>query len=84
MKIVVVELDTGEQEFFDRPTDAFRYARDQEDIRHNSVEYVAVGEFWGDTPDHVYCGQSLRTLIRTVDNLNGWVKSGKNDIQAVD
>jgi hypothetical protein len=74
MRFVVVELDDGEQEFFDSPIDGFRFAKKKEAERRHSVEYVAIGEFYEEDDGSVYTGQLLRTMLRSVDNINGWLK----------
>lgn len=76
MRYTIVELDDGTQEFFERPADGFRYAKQQEEKRKHSVEYLAVGEFYDADDGIVYRGQLLRTMLRTVDNVTGWIKSG--------
>lgn len=76
MRYTIVELDDGTQEFFERPADGFRYAKQQEERRRHSVEYLAVGEFYNTDDGIVYRGQLLRTMLRTVDNVTGWIKSG--------
>jgi hypothetical protein len=45
MKHVVVELENGEQSFFDYVYDGFKFAKEQEEKRRNSVDYVAIGDF---------------------------------------
>lgn len=73
-KWIIVELDTGEQEFFDQLVDAFRFAKAQEKKRRHSVELV--GEFNYDPRlDRVYTGQDLRWILRSVDNVTTWMKS---------
>jgi hypothetical protein len=76
MMFVVLELDTGEQQFFDTPVEAFRIAKEQEKVRRNSVEYIAVGEFNDDADVTVWSGQSLRMLLRTLDDTNRWIRAG--------
>ncbi len=45
MKHVVVELENGEQLFFDYVYDGFKFAKEQESRQRNSVDYVAIGDF---------------------------------------
>jgi hypothetical protein len=45
MKHVVVELENGEQAFFDYVYDGFKFATEQEEKKRNSVDYVAIGDF---------------------------------------
>jgi hypothetical protein len=73
MRLVVVELDDGEQEFFDSPIEGFRFAKQKEKERKHSVEYVAIGEFYDDDGT-IYSGQMLRMMLRSVDNISGWMK----------
>lgn len=81
MRFTVVELDDGTQEFFERPVDGWRYAKEQEDKRRHSVEYLAVGEFYNDDNEGVvYTGQTLRIMLRATDNVTGWVKYGSNSL----
>jgi hypothetical protein len=77
-KFFLVELDNGEQEFFDAPYDAFAFAKRCENKRRNSVEYVACGSFYGEADEVdgvVYRGQFLRFMLRSLDNTVGWVKT---------
>lgn len=71
---VFVELDSGEQEFFDSPYEAFKFAKTKEGQRKNSVEYVAIGDFYEDS-GNVYRGQQLRNLIRSMDNVVVWLRT---------
>lgn len=73
----LVELDNGEQEFFDTPYLAFQFAKKCESNRRNSVEYVACGSFYGEDEAEgvVYKGQYLRYMLRTLDNTVAWLKS---------
>lgn len=72
----VVELDNGEQEFFDSPYLAFKFAKRHEDTRRGSVEYVAVGFFYDEDADGtVYRGQQLRHILRALDNPVAWLKT---------
>lgn len=74
----VVELDSGEQEFFDAPYQAFKFAKTHEDARRGSVEYVAIGSFYGEEDEvdgTVYRGQQLRHLLRALDNPVAWLKA---------
>lgn len=86
----LVELDSGEQEFFDAPYHAFKFAKTQEDARRGSVEYVACGSFYGEeeeTEAFVYKGQYLRWMLRSLDNTKGWLKAvseGLNDREGDD
>lgn len=72
-----VETTNGEQEFFETPYAAFRHAKQQEERKRNSVEYVAVGSFYGDeeTEGRVYRGQHLRYILRSLDDVQGWLKA---------
>lgn len=77
-QFIFVELDNGEQEFFDSIYHAFKFAKIHEDARRNSVEYVAIGSFYGDedeTEATVYKGQQLRYMLRALDNAKGWLKA---------
>lgn len=77
-QFVFVELDNGDQEFFDSPYEAFRFAKKHEAKRKGSVEYVAVGLFYGEEDEAdacVYKGQYLRYMLRSLDNTVGWLKS---------
>lgn len=74
MRFVLVELDDGEQEFFDTTYEAFRYAKRKENERRHSVEYVAIGAFTSDDDHTVYKGQQLRYLLRSLDNVSQWIK----------
>jgi hypothetical protein len=69
MKHVVVELDSGEQHFFDYVYDGLKFAKESEDKKRNSVEYLAVGDFYVED-GVVYRGQRLRNLLRTVDDIH--------------
>lgn len=72
----VVELDNGEQEFFDSPYYAFKFAKMHENARRGSVEYVAVGYFYDEEADGtVYRGQQLRYILRALDNPVAWIKT---------
>lgn len=79
-----VELATGEQEFFQTPYEAFKYAKSAEEQERNSVALVGVsGEY--DAPDEelffmmdqvtIYRGQRLRHLIRSLDNVQVWIRT---------
>ena len=72
MRWILVELDDGTQEFFSHLTDAFRYAKRQEERRRHSVEFV--GDFY-ETHERIYSGQDLRWLLRSLDDVNQWMKS---------
>lgn len=70
MKHVVVELDSGEQEFFNFVYDGFKFAKEAENKKPNSVEYVAIGDFYEDLENSVvYRGQRLRNTLRQLDNI---------------
>ena len=69
---VLVELDNGEQSFFDSPVDAFLFAREAETKKKNSVEYIAIGDFYTDTGT-IYRGQRLRHMLRSFD-LKQWLR----------
>jgi hypothetical protein len=71
---VLVELDNGTQEFFETAYDGFKFAKEEEARRRGSVEYVAVGEFY-DQEGSIYMGQELRHLLRSLDNVHGWLKA---------
>jgi hypothetical protein len=43
-RFVIVELEDGEQEFFEAAYDGFKFAKEAERKKKNSVEYVAIGE----------------------------------------
>jgi hypothetical protein len=79
MRFVLVELDDGDQEFFDTAYEAFRYAKKKENERKHSVEYVAIGEFLEDDDYTVYKGQALRHLIRSLDNVTSWVRTVRHE-----
>ena len=71
-----VETTNGEQEFFETPYAAFRFAKQQESRKRNSVEYVAIGQFYGDDEiERVYKGQRLRYILRALDDVHGWLKA---------
>jgi hypothetical protein len=42
MQFVVVELEDGEQEFFDSVYDGLKFAKTHEDKRPNTVDYLAI------------------------------------------
>jgi hypothetical protein len=42
MKFVVLETEDGEQEFFDSVYDGLKRAKEYEDKRPNTVDYVAI------------------------------------------
>jgi hypothetical protein len=82
MRFVLVELDTGEQEIFDTSYEGFKFAREQENRRRHSVEYLGV--FDEDVAEvTVWCGQSLRVLLRSLDNLRAWILDGRTSLQDV-
>ncbi len=70
MRHVVVELETGEQEFFSYVYDGFKFAKEHEKKKKNSVEYVAIGDFYEDLDNSVvYRGQRLRNTLRQLDDI---------------
>lgn len=74
----LVELDNGDQEFFDSSYQAFSFAKQQEAKKPGSVEYVAIGLFYGDDEEvdgTVYKGSLLEAMIGALDNTNRWVTS---------
>jgi len=87
MRYSFVELESGDQEYFDDAYSAFRFAKDQEHKKRNSVSLVAVGkEYDPDTIDEsewinlasdmtVYRGQMLRHMIRSLDNTVAWLRT---------
>jgi hypothetical protein len=76
MRFIIVELDNGDQQFFDSTYDGFRYARTKEQERIHSVEYVAIGSFLDEDDHIIYQGQDLRNMLRLLDNVPGWIRSG--------
>lgn len=76
MHWVIVELDSGEQHYFNRLADGFRYAKEQESKRRHSVEFV--GDFY-EYNEQVYSGQNLRWLLRSLDNVSTWMKRSNGD-----
>lgn len=74
MKIVFAELESGEQEFFERLADALDWARTMEEKKRHSVDYVAVGDTDSDELI-VYKGQDLRNRLRAGD-LRKWINIG--------
>jgi hypothetical protein len=73
----VVELDSGDREFFYSASDALRYAKKHEEQRRHSVEYLAVAK--GESIDGeitVYRGQELRFMIRSLNNVRAWIRTG--------
>lgn len=84
MRIVVVELDTGDQEYFDTTYDAFKFAREKEAVRPHSVDFVAVGEFETEDDHIVWRGQDLRLMLRSLDNVTGWIRAGYGEVPTVD
>jgi hypothetical protein len=74
ISFAVVELDDGEQEFFDTPYQAFKFAQKAEQRKTHSVEFVAIGQFYSED-GRIYRGQQLRHLLRTLDNVQGWLKA---------
>jgi hypothetical protein len=82
MQIIIVELDTGEREFFDRLADGFIFAKEKEAERIHSVEYVAIGDTLADEII-VYRGQELRNMIRAY-NLRGWIVDGADNVPIVE
>jgi hypothetical protein len=83
----IVELDDGRQEFFTTRYEGFLFAKDMESERKHSVEYVAVIPdvpipdlmVWlrEDSPMYVFRGQELRYMLRSVDNVIGWIYAGR-------
>ena len=79
MKIVLVELANGDQEYFESTRDALLFAKEKEAQEKNSVDLVAM------TTDNdlidvtILYGQELRLMLRSVDNLTGWLKSGARE-----
>lgn len=79
-----VELESGEQVYFDEVYAAFKFAKEQESQERNSVALVAIGAEY-DGPDDellffmdqvtIYRGQRLRHLIRSLDNVNTWIRT---------
>lgn len=84
MRLVVVELDTGEQEYFDSTYEAFKYAREEETVRPHSVDFVAIGEFETADDHVVYRGNELRILLRSLDNVQGWIRTGYGTLSGLD
>lgn len=76
-RFYLVELDNGDQQFFNSPYEAFTFAKQCESKRRNSVEYVAIGSFYNkdEAEGTVYKGQYLRYMLRTLDNTVAWLKS---------
>lgn len=74
MRHVVVELETGEQEFFSHAYDGFKFAKEQENKKRNSVDYVAIGDFY-EEDGVVYRGQKLRNTLRMLDDIDKWFKA---------
>lgn len=79
-----VELESGEQHYFDQVYDAFKFAKAQEELERNSVALVAVGDDYQAADDEliffmdqvtIYRGQRLRHLIRTIDNVSTWIRT---------
>jgi hypothetical protein len=75
VNFAVVELDNGDQYFGDTPYEAFKFAKEREAEKPNSVEYVALGEFYERDDGLIYSGQELRHLLRALDNVIGWLKT---------
>lgn len=78
-RFALVELDNGRQEHFDSPYDAFKFAKEEEEKKRHSVEYVAVGDItqgnFYNQDGIVYRGQHLRYMIRLLDNVNLWIRN---------
>ena len=74
MKIVIVETENGEQEFFDTFSAGLRFVRLEENKKHHSVEYLAMGD--EDNDLIVYRGLTLRQLMRSCDNEILWIRAG--------
>jgi len=79
-----VELETGDQFYFENAYDAFKYAKIQEGAHKNSVAYVAIGRDYveGEEVDleeatkvSVYRGQQLRLMIRSIDATTQWLRT---------
>lgn len=79
-----VELETGDQFYFETAYDAFKYAKVQERHLRNSVAYVAIsqGTFEEEQIDldkatqvTVYRGQQLRLMIRALDDTTSWIRT---------
>lgn len=81
-----VELESGEQEYFDSPYQAFKFAKQKEQQHRNSVALVAVSDDFGDTTNMeelllkmesvtTYRGQQLRYMIRSLDNVTEWLRA---------
>ncbi len=79
-----VELESGDQFYFENAYDAFRYAKLQEREHRNSVAYVAInlGQLEEEEIDldqatqiSVYRGQQLRLMIRALDDTTAWIKT---------
>ena len=78
-----VELESGDQVYFDNSYDAFKYAKECEQEQKNSVAYVAISK--NDINDYitleeatklsVYRGQQLRLMIRALDNTKTWIRT---------
>lgn len=82
----IVELDDGRQEFFTTRYEGFLFAKDMESARRHCVEYVAVipdvpdFTLWleeEDSPMCVFRGQELRYMLRSIDNVIGWIYAGR-------
>lgn len=84
MRLVVVELDDGEQEYFESTYKAFKFAHEQEAVRPHSVDFVAIGEFESDDDHVVWRGNELRILLRSLDNVTGWIRTGYGTFQSLD
>ncbi len=74
INFVIVELDDGEQHFMETPYAGFKFAKEQEGRRKGSVEYIAIGEFYHED-GMIYRGQELRHLLRSLDNVTGWLRT---------
>jgi len=79
-----VELETGDQFYFENAYDAFKYAKIQEHEHRNSVAYVAISKDYVEgeeidleeaTQVSVYRGQQLRLMIRSLDNTQAWIRT---------
>lgn len=83
MRYIIVELEDGTQDFFDTTYEGFKYAKEHETRKPHSVAYVAVGEFETEDDHVVYVGNVLRIMLRSLDNIHGWLRAG-NEGQFMD
>jgi hypothetical protein len=84
MRAAVVELDDGTREWFDDVRQAYHYAKEQEQKRRHSVEYLAIANDFDsmDTDVMVLRGQELRITLRSVDNIQGWITGSRNELES--